>query len=103
MVVLYAKGCMEVKRMELRLWPKECIKHDKQSFPFDEHLAMGERESSFTNKHNYGMFPNNLFSQSNPNIMQNFQMPSNMLNQLLRYLYCLHMDDDQCNHNAYLC
>jgi hypothetical protein len=35
---------MEVKRMELRLRPKECIKHDKQSFSFDEHLAKGERE-----------------------------------------------------------
>jgi hypothetical protein len=42
--VLYAKGCMEVKRMELRLRPKECIEHDKHSFPFDEHLAKGERE-----------------------------------------------------------
>jgi hypothetical protein len=35
---------MEVKRMELRLDPKECIKNDKQLCFFDEHLAKGERE-----------------------------------------------------------
>ena len=35
---------MEVKRMELRLDPKECIKNDKQSFYFDERLAKGERK-----------------------------------------------------------
>jgi hypothetical protein len=67
-------------------------------------IYLRERESSFTNKHNYGMPSNNSFSQSNPDVMQKkIQMPSNMLNQSLRYLYCLRMDDDQHNHNAYLC
>ena len=44
MAVLYAKGCMEVKQMELWLRPKECIEYDKQSFSFDERLSKGERE-----------------------------------------------------------
>ena len=51
MVVIYAKECMEVKQMELWLRPKECIEHDKKSFPFDEHLAKGEREFFSLIKH----------------------------------------------------
>jgi hypothetical protein len=45
MTVLYAKGVHGSETNGIMTQSQKCIKYDKQSFRFDEHLSKGERES----------------------------------------------------------
>jgi hypothetical protein len=44
MVVLYSKGVHGSETDGIMTQSQKCIKYDKQSFLFDEHLSKGERE-----------------------------------------------------------
>jgi hypothetical protein len=46
-VVLYSTGVHGSETDGIMTQSQKCIKYDKQSFLFDEHLSKGERESSF--------------------------------------------------------
>jgi hypothetical protein len=69
MAVLYAKGVHGSETNGIMTQSQKCIKYDKQSFLFDEHLSKGEREFFSLIKHKQGVSSNNSFSQSNPDVM----------------------------------
>ena len=60
-------------------------------------VYLRERESFFTNKHNYGIPSNNSFSQSNPNVMKTFKCLLICSINHEDIFYCLRMDNDQYN------
>jgi hypothetical protein len=77
---------------------QKCIKYDKQSFLFDEHLSKGEREFFSLIKHKQGVSSNNYFSQSNPDVMLNLLRC--LLTCIINHedvFYFLHMNNDQFN------
>ena len=68
MVVLYSKGVHGSETNGIMTQSQKCIKDDKQSFLFDEHLSKGGREFFSlisTNKE----CPQTNFLQSNPDVM----------------------------------
>jgi hypothetical protein len=68
MVVLYANGGHGSEMNGIMIQSQKCIKYDKNSFRFDEHLSKGEREFFSLIKHKQGVSSNNSFSQSNPDV-----------------------------------
>jgi hypothetical protein len=94
MAVVYSKGVHGSETNGIVTQSQQCIKYDKQSFFFDEHLSEGEREFFSLTSANKEC-PRTNFLQSNPDVM--LKLLICLLTCTINHedaFYCLQMNND---------